>query len=177
MADGDQATAGKATTNDPGTTPPGAPDPEQERQQVAQVLNTELERIDSPEAAEAVVEEIETLASGATTGERAANVVQAPETAGQAVQAAAQAPGTVGTAAALTEAAAQIVAPTPESPVVAKAAAQVLPPRAPAPTPEARRGQRLLREALLRRMKPIQAVDTRIFLAVNCLSHPPATDS
>jgi len=26
-------------------------------------------------------------------------------------------------------------------------------------------------------MKPIQAVDTRIFLAVNCLSHPPATDS
>jgi membrane-associated phospholipid phosphatase len=163
------------TSADPTTTPPAPEQAEAER--VARVLTDEIERIDSPEAADEVVRELEALAGDATTGERAASAAEAPETASEAVQAAAQAPGPVGTAAALTEAAAQIVAPTPESPAVAKAAADVLPPRDVEASPRTERGRRLLRDAMLRRMKPIQAIDTRLFLAVNCLSHPPASDA
>jgi undecaprenyl-diphosphatase len=148
-----------------------------EQERVKEVLSTEVGRISSPEEAEAVVKEIESLASGTTTGERAQSAAQAPETAGQAVQAAAQAPGTVGTAAALTEAAAQLVAPTPESPAVAKAVADVLPPREDVAPPETKQGQRLLREAMLRHLGPLQRLDTRAFLLVNGLKHPPLTDA
>jgi len=156
------------------TTPPDDHQAGQEQARVAQVLSAELERVDSPEAADAIVREVEALAAGTTQGQRADNVVSAPETASQAVQTAAQqGPGPSGTAAALTEAAAQVVAPTPESPAVAKAVADVLPPREAVAPPATRRGQKLLREALLRRMKPLQALDTRAFLAINCLPHPP----
>ena len=141
------------------------------------MLSAEVGRIESPEEAEAVVQELEALAGGATAGQRASSVAKAPETAVEAVQAAAQAPGAVGTAAALSEAAAQVVAPTPESPVVAKAVADVLPPREAVTPPETRQGQRLLREALLRHLDPVQKLDTRVFLAVNGLTHPPATDA
>src|SRR5205823_6176003 len=46
------------------TTPAGGHDPEGEHERVAQVLSSELERIDSPEAADAVVAEVEALAAG-----------------------------------------------------------------------------------------------------------------
>ena len=152
---------------------PAAVDPADEQRRVADVLRAELTRIDTPEAAEKVVREVEQLAAGATEAQRASSVAQTPTTAGQAVQEAAdQAPGTAGTAAALTEAAAQVVAPTPESPAVAKAVADVLPPRDAVIPPETERGRRLLREALLRRMQPLQALDTRAFLVVNGLPHP-----
>lgn len=159
----------------PESTPaPDDRDPEQQHTHVARVLSDELTRVDSPEAADAVIEQVEALAAGTTQGQRADSVASTPETASQAVQTAAQqAPGPSGTAAALTEAAAQVVAPTPESPAVARAVAEVLPPREAVASPETRRGQKLLREALLRRMKPLQALDTRAFLAINCLPHPP----
>lgn len=167
-ANADKTDASKAATDTSG---------QQERERVAQVLSTEIERIDSPEAADAVAGKLEAFAGTALAGQKADTVARSPETADQAVQAAAQAPGTDGTAAALTEAAAQVVAPTRESPIVAQAVADVLPPRDAVAPPQTERGRRLLREALLRRMKPLQKMDTRLFLMVNCLSHPPATDA
>jgi undecaprenyl-diphosphatase len=64
------------------------------------------------------------------------------------------------------------MAPTTEAQRAARAAEAVLPPCQTAPTPEAQRGRQLLREAMLRRMGPLQRLDTKIFLAVNQLPHP-----
>jgi len=140
-------------------------------------LSDKLTHIDTPEAADEVARQVEELAANATTGQRATEVASAPASADQAVQeAASQASDTVGTAAALTEAAAQVVAPTPESPTVARAVADVLPPRDAVAPPQTQRSQKLLREAMLRRMAPLQALDTRAFLAINSLPHPAAAN-
>jgi undecaprenyl-diphosphatase len=146
-------------------------------ERVERVLTEELGGVDSPEAAERVVEQVERLAAGETLDQRTEQAARRPVEAGPAVELAAKTlPGPDGTAAALSEAAAQVVAPTPEAPRAAKAAETVLPPRQTAPTPEAARGRRLLRAAMLRRMGPFQRLDARIFLAVNQLPHPTAAN-
>jgi undecaprenyl-diphosphatase len=145
--------------------------PEDER--VEHVLAEELATVETPEAAERVVSRIERLAAGKTAGERADRAVRAPGNAADAVETVAQTgDGPECAAAVLTETAAQVVAPTPDAPAAAKGAGQALSPGPDGPTPEAQRGQRLLREAMLRHMTPIQALDTRLFLAVNTLPHP-----
>jgi undecaprenyl-diphosphatase len=153
------------------------PQPELEEERVERVLTEELAQIETPEAAERVIGRLEQLAARATAGEQAKRAAETPGTAADAVEsAAAQRPGPDGTAAALTETAAQVVAPTGEAPAAAKAASAALPPREAAPTPRSERGRRLLRDAMLRRMSPLQALDTRLFLAVNRLPHPAAAN-
>jgi hypothetical protein len=44
-------------------------------------------------------------------------------------------------------------------------------------SPEAERGRRLLKEATLRRMDPFQALDARLYLAINEAPHPGWLDS
>lgn len=152
--------------------PPASRDQPQEAR-VARVLTDELAAIESPEAAEAVAERIERLAGSASTGERAQQAATAPGNAADAVEAAEHDhDGPDCPAAVLTEAAAQALAPTPEAPRAAQAAGAVLPPGEDAPTPEARRGRRLLRDAMLHRMGPLQRWDTKLFMAVNRLPHP-----
>src|SRR4051794_15764284 len=145
---------------------------EDEQARVARVLEEELARVDSPAAAEAVVERVERLAAGQTEADRAAAAEEVP-TPAAAVERAAQAPAPpAAAAAALTAAASQAVADRPEAPAVV-AAAQEAVGVAGAPTPPAaRRGGHYLREAVLRRMGPLQALDARLFLAVNELPHP-----
>ena len=144
---------------------------------VAQALTDELATIETPEAAEEVAGRIEQLAAGATTGERAQQAAEAPGTAVDAVETAvADNDGPDCPAAVLTEVAAQAFAPTPEAPLAAQAAGAVLPPGEEAPTPEARRGRRLLRDAMLRRMGRLQRWDTELFLSVNRLPHPTAAN-
>jgi undecaprenyl-diphosphatase len=148
-----------------------AADPGEQR--VERVLAEELAAVDTPEAADKVAAQIERMAAGATSGTRGEQAARAPGTAADAVESAAATPsGPDCTAAVLTEAAAQVVAPTPEAPKAAQAAGAVLPPGGTAPTPDAQRGQRLLREAMLRRMGPLQRLDTSLFIAVNNLPHP-----
>jgi undecaprenyl-diphosphatase len=148
-------------------------DREDDDVRVQRVLTDELAQIENPEAADEVAGRIERLAAGVTQGERANRAARTPGTAADAVETAASTSrGTGGPAATLTETAAQVVAPTPESPKAARAASTVLPPGDVAPTPEVQRGRRLLREAMLRRMGPLQALDSRLFLAVNGLPHP-----
>jgi membrane-associated phospholipid phosphatase len=148
------------------------PAPEDEQARVARVLEEELARVDSPATAEAVVERVERLAAGQTEAERAAAAEEVPAPAA-AVERAAQAPAPpTATAAALTTAASQAVADRPEAPAVVAAAQEAVGVAgAPAP-PAARRGGHYLREAVLRRMGPLQALDARLFLAVNELPHP-----
>jgi membrane-associated phospholipid phosphatase len=156
----------------------GAPtDRDDEDVRVERVLTDELAQIETPEAAERVAGHIERLAAGVTEGDRARRATRTPGTAADAVETAASTSrGPGGPAATLTETAAQVVAPTPESPKAARAASTVLPPGDAAPTPEVQRGRQLLRDAMLRRMGPFQALDTRLFLAVNCLPHPVAAN-
>lgn len=150
--------------------------PEESRERVRQVVEEAVARIDTPEAAEAVIERVERLARGATEAEKADQAAQAPLPPAAAVEAAASRPRPVSEAAAvLTTAAAEAVAPTPEAPAVLAGARDVLAPHRPA-APAARQGQALLLEALLRRMGRLQALDTRLYLAVNSLPHTPAVD-
>src|SRR5207302_8665587 len=76
----------------------------------------------------------------------------------------------------LTEAAAQSVAPTPAAEPVVEAAHATLTPSATV-SPRARRGRRFLKEAILRRMGPLNALDARTYLAVNEAPHPGVLDS
>jgi membrane-associated phospholipid phosphatase len=148
--------------------------PTEER--VARVLTDELAAIETSEAADEAAERIERLAAG-DTERHAQQAATAPGNAADAVEAAAaQHHGAECPAAVLTETAAQAFAPTPEAPQAAEAAAEVLPPGEDAPTPEARRGRRLLRDAMLRRMGPLQRFDTELFLAVNRMPHPTAAN-
>src|SRR5581483_10505743 len=148
--------------------------PEESEARVEQVLRSELGQVDSPDVAEAVIERVERLAAGQTEAERAMAAEQAATAAATAVeQAATAAPAPeAAVAAALTTAAARAVADTPEAPTVVEAAQHALGVAGAPTTPEAERGRRYLREAVLRRMGPLQALDARLFLAVNCLPHP-----
>ena len=71
----------------------------------------------------------------------------------------------------LVKAAAEIIAPTPEAPAVLDAAQQVLIERPVPEPPEVRRGRDLLKKAVLRRLGPLQALDARLYLAINGLPH------
>jgi len=154
--------------------------PADEGQRVRRVLEAELARIDSPQAAEAVVRRVERLAAGETEADEGEAAAETPLPAAAAVErAAASAPPRDEAAAVLVTTAAQAVAPTPEAPEVLAGAQKALgtrPVRRPL-SPEAQRGRALLKEAVLRHMGPLQALDARLFLAVNCLPHPRALDT
>jgi undecaprenyl-diphosphatase len=168
--------------------PPPAADPsatsesDETRDVVRAVLEAEIAQVDSPEAAEAVVQQVEQLAAGTTEAQAGQAAATAPTPAPVAVTQAAEAGERVapsaGAADALAEAAAQAVAPAPTAPAVVEAAQSVLAPAAisPHPPPEVRRGRRLLREATLRRLGPLQRLDARIFLTINGFPHPRWSD-
>ncbi|MBX5493241.1 MAG: phosphatase PAP2 family protein [Chloroflexi bacterium] len=150
--------------------------PEDDRERVRQIVEEAVAEVDSPATADAVVERLEQLAADvteATAGEQAA---QAPEPAVTAIEeAATDTPSPARTAEVLTTAAAQAVAPTPEASEVLAGARAVLAPQRQ-PTPAARRGRDLLRAAILRRMGPLQRLDTCLYLAANGVPHPPWLD-
>jgi membrane-associated phospholipid phosphatase len=169
-----------------GAEPGPPPDPRVER-----VLQREVARVDSPEAAEAVLDQVERLAAGETeqSAADAAAAAQAPEqpahpggppgssttpSAGAVVEAAASqpAPPAEQVASTLVAAAAESVAPTEQAGPVLEAAQTTLGPGAPAQPPATQRGRSLLKAAVLRRMAPLQALDARLYLAVNEASHP-----
>ena len=140
---------------------------------VERILTEELASVETPDAADRVVGRIESLAAGETAGVRGDRAVQTPGGAADQVEAVADAEtGDDCTAAVLTETAAQVAAPNGQAVPAAQAAGAVLPPGQTAPTPEAERGRRLLRDATLRRMGRLQRFDAKLFLAVNGMPHP-----
>jgi membrane-associated phospholipid phosphatase len=143
---------------------------------IEHTLERELQAIDSPQAADAVVARIERGASGTTEqqkGEEAAADARSPAAAVESAAETAPAPPVDRAAQALLETAAQAVAPTTEAPNVVEAAREVMgtSPR-PTPIPVSEPTRSYLREAVLRRMGPFQALDAKIFLFVNELPHP-----
>jgi membrane-associated phospholipid phosphatase len=156
-------------------------------QRVERVLEEGLERIDTPQAAHAVVARVERLSAGATEEERGRAAAEQTRAAPDQAKAAAT---TIERAAAATSraapdqavarvletVAAQTVAPSQAAEPVVEAAQAALTPAAPV-SPRAGRGRRLLKEAALRRMGPLNALDARIYLAINEVPHPGALDS
>src|SRR5579864_9735354 len=127
-------------------------DPEQ---RVERVLEDGLERIDSPEAARAVVSRLERLSEGATEAGRDDSAGQPSPSEAAATIEQASAQGAV--ADVLDKVAEQTVAPTPAAETVVTAAQKALAPRQQV-APRAGRGRRLLKEAVLRRMGPVNAL-------------------
>ena len=156
-------------------------------QRVERVLEEGLERIDTPQAAHAVVARVQRLSAGATEEERGRAAAEqtraAPDQAKAAATtiertAAATSPAAPEQAVAtvLETVAAQTVAPSPAAEPVVEAAQATLTPGTRV-SPRARRGRRLLKEAALKRMGPLNALDARIYLAINEVPHPGALDS
>jgi undecaprenyl-diphosphatase len=151
---------------------------------VERVLEEGLERVETPEAARAVVARLEKMSAGHTEaelGEAAADHTVAAadptDAAAKTIERAAAQPTTPRAVAdVLTTTAAQSVAPTPAAEPVVEAAQATMADGAPLSRP-ARRGRRLLKEAMLRRMGPLNALDARIYLAVNDGPHTGALDS
>ena len=147
------------------------------------MLDESLERIETPEAAHAIVARVERLSAGRTEEQRgeaaAAQTAGAPDeaaAAAQKVERAAQAPTEKAVADVLQTIGEQSVAPSPAAEPVVEAAQSVLTPSKQVP-PAARRGRQLLKQAVLRRMGPLNALDAEIYMAVNDAPHPGALDS
>jgi undecaprenyl-diphosphatase len=162
--------------------PPGA---EQAQQRVERVLEQSLERVDTLEAARAVVARVERLSAGETeaagarvAAQRAAALDERPVAVARTVArvAAQPAPPERAVADALHVVAEQAVAPTPTAEPVLEGARAALTPTAPV-SPRAQRGRQLLKAAILRRMGPLSALDARIYLAVNEAPHPGLFDT
>lgn len=162
----------------------GEPKPEQ---RIERVLEESLQRIDTPEAAHAVVTRLERLSDGRTEADAAKAGAQQTEGAPDAGAAAAStveqraetldsAPPEHAVAEVLKTVAEQAVAASPAAEPATAGAQAALTPGEPV-APKARRGRRLLKEAVLRRMGPINALDARIYLAINDAPHPGALDS
>lgn len=146
---------------------------DREETRVEHILIEELEAVETPEAADEVVGRMERMAAGETAGARGDRAAESPGGAAEQVEAAAEGrAGTECSAAVLTETAAQVAAPREQAAPAKEAAEAALPPGHAAPTPQAQRGRRLLQDAMLRRMGPLQRLDTRLFLAINGLPHP-----
>lgn len=163
-------------------TPPWQmPSPEEkaEAKPVRHALREALSEVDSPEKADAVVEELKAATAGlqvkdvadaqptpATTAEAAEKVAQA----GQA------APTGETTKAVLAETAAVLTtAKKPEREAVSQAAQEIFNAQQQgAPEAVAPEQQDLLRAAVLKHLRPLDALDARLFLAINHLPHTPA---
>ena len=148
--------------------------PEATRTRVRDVLEQEVARVDTPAAADAIAEQLERLAAGKTEAE------QGDRSAASARPAAAQLAATAAAtddepAAVLLKAAQTAAAETPEGAAVVRGALDVMEPGA-APAPAVERGRTLLKEAVLRRMGPLQRLDARVYLTVNGIPHAPWSD-
>ena len=156
-----------------------APEEKKEARPVRQALKEALEQVDSQEKADEVIENLEGKAAGKTAQD--VKKAQAPLT--TPAQAAAKVETVARTASAekkaekVLETTAKVIASSEKrsQEVVAEAAQEILNPQqqgaAPALTVD--RQREYLRTAVLKRLKPLDAVDANLFLAINHLPHTP----
>jgi undecaprenyl-diphosphatase len=147
---------------------------------VLSVIEEELARLNTIEEADAVIRRAEHLAASKTedqAGKQAADGSASASTAVKLAQERAPAKP-AGGADALVEIAAQAIAPTSDAPTIVEAVQEAIGTQhdAPAKSPRVRHGRSLLRQAVLRRMGPLQALDARLYLGVNGQAHPRLLD-
>lgn len=171
----------------PGTTPVAPwekPKPEEKAraEPVRRTLDQATAQVDSPEKADRVAEKLEELAGSATTGdveqtgtpEKPGSVSEKVEESSQRIkQAAENAPPEEKAAEGIAQVAKEITAsPGRERDVLSEATQETLNPEQQGAPDTAHPIQReYMHQAVLKRMKPWDAVDARLFLAVNHLPH------
>lgn len=143
---------------------------------VRRALRDALAEVDSPEKADAVLDEL-AATTGELTADEVAQATSQPATpaqaAGQVEEAAATAPPGETAQKVLTETA-RILASAEgrEREVVSQAAQEVFnPEQQGAPAVAGARQREYLRQAVLKRLKPLDAVDAWLFLQINHLPH------
>lgn len=173
--------------NDPGDTPSAPwekPKPEEkaEAEPARRTLDEATARVNSPEKANQVAEQLEELAGSATTGEvEQAGQPDKPGTVSDKVAESSQrieqaannaAPGEKA-ASGITQAAKEITtSPAREKAVLSEVTQETLNPgQQGTPGKGHPKQQEYLRQAVLKRMKPLDALDAELFLAVNHLPH------
>jgi membrane-associated phospholipid phosphatase len=136
-----------------------------------------LSEITSPEQAEQVAAEV-IAAAGSTTEKQVREEGGAAPDPAQAIQAAASTPGSQKAPATLIEAAKQVAGSSGETREALEQALQAAtnPEQQGATEASTREPLELLRAAILHQMKPYQAVDAQLYLAVNHLPHSPLTN-
>jgi undecaprenyl-diphosphatase len=140
-------------------------------------LKEAISGINTPEQADQVATEVLAAASGTTEKEVREQGAAEPEPA-QAIQEAGAAAGAEKAPATLVEAAKQVAASSGETREALEQAIQEAtnPEQQGIAEPETKEGLDMLREAILKQMKPYQALDARVFLAVNHLPHNQLTN-
>lgn len=152
----------------------GGPSPEAKAaaEPAKEAVKEAIQDIKTPAQAEQVAAELVSAAAGTTEKELREQGAAAPEPA-QAIQSAASAPPAEKAPATLVEAARQVAASSGETrEALEQAIHEATNPEAHAvQEPETQEQRDMLREAILKQMKPYQAVDARLFLAINHLPH------
>jgi undecaprenyl-diphosphatase len=154
---------------------PPSPEAHAAARPAKEALKDALSEIKTPEQAAHVADEVIAAAGDKTEKQVLEDNVASPEP-GQAVQAAAAtAPAAEKAPATLVEAAKQVAGSTGETREALEQAVQKAtnPEQQGGAAPAEQEPLDLLREAILQRMKPYQAIDARLFLAVNHLPHTP----
>jgi undecaprenyl-diphosphatase len=153
------------------------PDPEERAaaEPAKQAIKDALREIKTPEQAEAVAEQAVAAAGGTTEREVREQGSASPQPAQTVQAAAATAPQGEKAPAALVEAAKQVAGSSGTTREALEQAVQQAtnPEQHGAVEAEEQEPLDLLREAFLKQMKPYQAVDARLFLAINHLPHSP----
>jgi undecaprenyl-diphosphatase len=148
------------------------PDKKDVTEPVKRALEDALAEVDSPEKAAQVVRELEQEIQGKTAGDVMPAQPTTPAQAAQGVaQADAAAPPETTTKDVLLETARAVVSTDERGrQAISDAATDVMNPQQHGtPVPDSRRD--MLREAVLNRLKPLDKLDARLFLAINHLPH------
>jgi undecaprenyl-diphosphatase len=175
-----QEAAPEQQLGDTPTPPWNMPTPEQKEaaKPVRRALREALQEIDSPEKADAVVEELKAATQGVTAGDAATSQpmpASTKEAAKQVEKAGKAAPSGETAQTVLAETARVLTAADkPQREAVSQAAQEVFNAQQQgAETPIAPEQQDMLRESVLRHLKPFDALDANLFLRINHLPHTP----
>jgi undecaprenyl-diphosphatase len=155
--------------------PTPSPEERAEAEPAKDALREALKAIETPEQAERAAEEA-LRAAGTATEDEVRQVDEAAPDPAKAIQEAAAAPGPEKAPATLLEAARQVANTEGGRRAALEEALQEAanPEVTGHADPATDTGRNLLREAILRRMRPYQKLDAQLFLAINTMPHPPA---
>jgi membrane-associated phospholipid phosphatase len=153
------------------------PQEKKEAKPVKRALKEALSKIDSQEKADKVIEKLETAAAGKTETDvqKSQAPVETNAKAAQKVQKAAKSASDTEQAKKVIETTARVLAAADKRPkeAVSQAVQEVISPeqQGAAPSVRTEREREYLQKAVLKRLKPLDALDARIFLAINHLPH------
>lgn len=186
MTESTEKTTKKRTKNPPeqklGDTPVPpwempTPEEKQEAKPVRQALKKAVSRIDSQEKADEVIEKLQSAAAGKTAADvqKSQEPVESPAKAAQKIQTASKSASGSEQAEKIIETTAKVLVAADKRPkeAVSEAVQEVISPeqQGAIPTVATEQEREFLQKALLKRLKPLDALDARLFLAINHLPH------